>query len=81
MPAHASPIPADARSADRFLVALPTLIEDARLPDPVRAMLLEVREQLVALNLRLARCDQQIATHARNSDVANVPANCSASVR
>ena len=33
-------------------------------------MLLEVREQLVALNLRLARCDQQIATHARNSDVA-----------
>ncbi|WP_158608951.1 hypothetical protein [Paraburkholderia sp. RAU2J] len=33
-------------------------------------MLLEVREQLAALNLRLARCDQQIATHARSSDVA-----------
>jgi transposase len=37
-----------ARSADRFLGALPTLIEDPRLPDPVRAMLLEVREQLAA---------------------------------
>ncbi|WP_429454649.1 hypothetical protein [Paraburkholderia sp. 40] len=46
-----------ARSADRFLGALPTLIEDARLPDPVRAMLLEVREQLSAVNLRLASCD------------------------
>jgi transposase len=59
-----------ARSADRFFTALPILIDDARLPDPVRAMLLEVREQLAALNLRLARCDQQIATHARSSDVA-----------
>ena len=58
-----------ARSADRFFSALPILIED-RLPDPVRAMLLEVREQLAALNLRLARCDQQIAAHARSSDVA-----------
>jgi hypothetical protein len=44
-------------------------------------MLLEVREQLVALNLRLARCDQQIATHARCSDVERRAANCSASVR
>jgi transposase len=59
-----------ARSADRLLSALPVLIEDAGLPDPVRAMLLEVREQLVALNLRLAGCDQQIAAHARCSDVA-----------
>ena len=59
-----------ARSADRFLSALPHLIEDPRLPEPVRAMLLEVREQLAALNLRLARCDQQIATHARSNDVA-----------
>jgi transposase len=59
-----------ARSADRFLGALPHLIEDPRLPDPVRAMLLEVREQLAALTLRLARCDQQIATHARTNDVA-----------
>jgi transposase len=37
-----------ARSADRFFSALPILIEDARLPDPVHAMLLEVREQLAA---------------------------------
>ncbi len=59
-----------ARSADRILGALPTLIEDPRLPDPMRAMLLEVREQLAALNLRLARCDRQIATPARSSDVA-----------
>ncbi len=59
-----------ARSGDRLLSALPILIEDAGLPDPVRAMLLEVREQLVALNLRLAGCDQQIAAHARCSDVA-----------
>jgi hypothetical protein len=59
-----------ARSADRFFSAFPILIEDARLPDPVHATLLEVREQLAALNLRLARCDQQIATHARSSDVA-----------
>jgi len=58
-----------ARSADRFVSAL-QLIEDVRLPDPVRAMLPEVREQLADLNLRLVRCDQQIATHARNSDVA-----------
>jgi transposase len=33
-------------------------------------MLLEVREQLAALNARLAGCDRQIASHARSSDVA-----------
>ena len=59
-----------ARSADRLLAALPGLVEDASLPDPVRTMLLEVREQLVALNARLAGCDRQIASHARSSDVA-----------
>jgi transposase len=59
-----------ARSADRLLAALPGLVDDARLPDPVRTMLLEVREQLVALNARLAGCDRQIASHARSSDVA-----------
>lgn len=58
-----------ARSSDRFVSAL-QLIEDVRLPDPVRAMLLEVREQLAGLNLRLVRCDKQIATHAKSSDVA-----------
>ena len=59
-----------ARSADRFLAALPKLSEDNRLPDPVRALLLEAREQFVALHARLARCDAQIAAHARNSPAA-----------
>jgi PAS domain-containing protein len=31
-----------------------------RIPDPVRTMLLEVREQLVALNARLDGCNRQI---------------------
>jgi len=58
------------RSADRFLAALPKLTEDTRLPDPVRALLLEAREHFVALHARLARCDAQIAAHARNSPAA-----------
>jgi transposase len=58
------------RSATRFLVALPQLTEDRRLPDPVKSLLLEAREQLGALHARLARCDAQIAAHARNSPVA-----------
>jgi len=59
-----------ARSADRFLAALPKLSEDNRLPDPVRALVLEAREQFAALHARLARCDAQIAAHARNSPAA-----------
>jgi len=59
-----------ARSADRFLAALPKLSEDSRLPDAVRALLLEAREQFAALHARLARCDAQIAAHARNSPAA-----------
>jgi hypothetical protein len=35
----------------------------------VCTILLEVREQVAALNLRLARYDQQIASHVRSSDV------------
>jgi transposase len=58
------------RSADRFLTALPKLSEDSRLPDPVRAMLFEAREQFASLHARLARCDAQIAAHARNSPTA-----------
>jgi transposase len=58
------------RSADRFLRALPELTEDSRLPDPVRALLLEAREQFAALHARLARCDAQIAAHAKNSPAA-----------
>ena len=59
-----------ARSADRFLAALPKLSEDSRLPDAVRALLLEAREQFAALHARLACCDAQIAAHARNSPAA-----------
>jgi len=59
-----------ARSADRFLAALPKLSEDSRLPDPVRALVLEAREHFAALHARLARCDGQIAAHARNSPAA-----------
>ena len=58
------------RSADRLLTALPKLSEDSRLPDPVRAMLFEAREQFASLHARLARCDAQIAAHARNSPAA-----------
>jgi transposase len=58
------------RSADRFLAALPKLTEDTRLPDPVRALLLEACEHFAALHARLARCDAQIAAHARNSPAA-----------
>ena len=58
------------RSADRFLAALPKLSEDSRLPDPVRALLLETREQFAALHVRLARCDAQIAAHARDNPAA-----------
>ena len=58
------------RSSDRLLTALPELTEDSRLPDAMRAMLLEAREQFAALHARLARCDAQIAAHARNSSAA-----------
>jgi len=58
------------RSADRLLAALPKLSEDRRLPDAVRALLLEVREQFAALHARLARCDAQIAAHARSTPAA-----------
>ncbi len=58
------------RSANRFLAVLPKLTEDTRLPDPVRALLLEAREQFAALHARLARCDAQIAVHARTSPAA-----------
>jgi transposase len=58
------------RSSERLLTALPELTEDSRLPDAMRALLLEAREQFVALHARLARCDAQIAAHARNNPAA-----------
>jgi transposase len=58
------------RSSDRLLTELPRLTEDSRLPDGVRALLLDAREHFAALHDRLARCDAQIAAHARNSPAA-----------
>ena len=46
------------------------LLEGVRLPDPVRAILLEAREQLAALNAQLDGCDRQISAYARSRDVA-----------
>jgi transposase len=58
------------RSSDRLLKELPRLTEDSRLPDGVHALLLDAREHFAALHDRLARCDAQIAAHARNSPAA-----------
>lgn len=58
------------RSPERLLAALPRLTEDPRLPDPLHALLLGVREQLSALQARMTRCDAYIAAHARNNAVA-----------
>ncbi|KIF82067.1 IS110 family RNA-guided transposase [Noviherbaspirillum autotrophicum] len=58
------------RSPERLLTALPALTEDARLPDRIHALLLEVREQLSALHARLAKCDAHIAAHANHSTAA-----------
>jgi transposase len=58
------------RSSDRFLGALPKLAEDPRLPDPLRALLMEAREQFTSLHARLARCDAQIVAHAKSAPVA-----------
>lgn len=58
------------RSSDRLLAELPRLTDDSRLPDGVRALLLDAREHFAALHARLARCDAQIAVHARTSPAA-----------
>jgi transposase len=58
------------RSAERLLTALPKLVDDPRLPDPIHALLLEVREQLATLHARLSRCDAHIAAHAKNNATA-----------
>ncbi len=69
------------RSADRFLTALPKLTEDSRLPDPMRALLLEAREQFRRAARPSCWCDAQIAAHARSSPAARRAANCSALAR
>jgi transposase len=70
-----------ARSVDRLLGALPTLIEDIRLPDPVRAMLLEVREQLVALTRGLPPATGRLPLTRGAVMLHGVPASSSASAR
>ena len=57
-------------SSDRLLKALPLLVEDARVPLALRPLLLEARAQLEALAARIARCDVEIATHARDDAAA-----------
>jgi transposase len=59
-----------ARSSERLLKALPGLSSDERVPVPVRALLLEARAQLEALQARLERCDVEIAAHARDNAAA-----------
>ena len=59
-----------ARSSDKLIRALPVLSEDVRLPAPVRAIVMETREQLSALHARLACCDQEVARHAHEHPAA-----------
>ena len=59
-----------ALSSDRLLKALPGLSSDERVPVPVRALLLEAREQFAALHARIERCDAEIAAHARDNESA-----------
>lgn len=59
-----------ARSSDKLIRALPGLAEEPRLPAPIRAIVIETREQLVAIHARLARCDQAIAQHVQQHQAA-----------
>lgn len=58
------------RSADRLRRALPALTSDAAVPAPLRALLLEAAAQWRALDARLARCDAEVAAHARAEPAA-----------
>ena len=59
-----------ARSSDRLLKALPLLIEDERVPAPLRPLLLQARAQFAALQARIERCDIEIGQHARDEAAA-----------
>ena len=59
-----------AQSSDQLLKALPGLSTDDRIPTPLRAMLLEAREQFAALQARIERCDVEIGAHARDNESA-----------
>lgn len=58
------------RSADQLIRALPTLSEDPRLPEGMRAIVMEMQQQLTALHARLARCDHAIAQHVKTQPQA-----------
>ena len=58
------------RSADKLIRALPSLSEDPRLSDGMRAIVMETQQQLSALHERLARCDHAIAQHVRTQPQA-----------
>jgi transposase len=58
------------RSSATLLKALPALCADDRLPLPVRGLLLEAREQFVAIEARLARCDAEITAHVSQQEAA-----------
>jgi transposase len=58
------------RAADRLRAALPGLSADPVLPAPLRALLLEGIDQLRALDARIARCDAEVAAHARAEPAA-----------
>jgi transposase len=58
------------RSSDRLLKALPQLMDDERVPVPLRPLLLEARAQFEALAARVERCDLEVARHARAEPAA-----------
>lgn len=58
------------RSADKLIRALPGLSEDTRLPDGMRAIVMEAQQALMSLHERLARCDHAIAQHVKSQPQA-----------
>jgi len=53
------------RSADKLIRALPVLSTDPSLPDGMRAIIIEMQQQLTAIHERLARSDHTIAQHVK----------------
>jgi len=58
------------RSPNGLLRALAPLQNDDRLPPRFRPLLGHIAEQLRLLDLRIEQCEQEIRTHAKNSDDA-----------
>jgi transposase len=59
-----------ARSAEQMRRALPALVGSCTLPAPLQPLLLEAAEQLRSIDARLARCDAEVAAHARTDCAA-----------